>query len=305
MLGRASVHASECFEQGFIGADFDIREDLTFRLPDQWKDFNREFVPIVMATDPEKSKIGAGLSCGSLWTVCKGIAKGDLVLCPDGAGTYQVGRVIGDYYYVPEGNLPHRRKVEWLDAPIQRSLMSQAFKASSGSIGTVANVSQYAEEIEQLMRVSVDLRPRLTVVPEEDVEAFSEFMMEEHLESFLEKNWDQTLLGRDYMIYAEGGENIGRQYRTEAGIIDILAQSRDGKRLLVVELKRGRTSDVVVGQTLRYMGYVQEELTTEGQTVEGAIIALEEDRNLLRALTQTPAIKFYRYKIDFSLIPVD
>jgi len=89
MLGKASVHASECFEGGFIGADFDVRDDLTFRLPDLWKDFNREFVPIVMAADPEKTKIGAGLSCGSLWTVCKGIAKGDLVLSPDGAGTYR------------------------------------------------------------------------------------------------------------------------------------------------------------------------------------------------------------------------
>jgi len=182
--------------------------------------------------------------------------------------------------------------------------MSQPLKASTGSIGTVANVTQYADEIEQLMQVSVDLGHRRPVVQDEEAEALSEFMMEEHLESFLEKNWDQTLLGRDYMIYAEGGENIGRQYRTEAGIIDILAQSRDGKRLLVVELKRGKTSDVVVGQTLRYMGYVQEELTTEGQTVEGAIIALEDDKNLQRALTQTPAIKFYRYKIDFSLIPV-
>jgi RecB family endonuclease NucS len=42
--------------------------------------------------------------------------------------------------------------------------------------------------------------------------------------------------------------------------IDILAVSKDGTCLLVVELKRGRASDVVVGQALRYIGYVQDEL---------------------------------------------
>jgi len=41
---------------------------------------------------------------------------------------------------------------------------------------------------------------------------------------------------------------------TNAGTIDILAISNDRKKLLVVELKRGRVSDVVVGQLLRYMG---------------------------------------------------
>jgi RecB family endonuclease NucS len=45
----------------------------------------------------------------------------------------------------------------------------------------------------------------------------------------------------------------------------------------VVELKRGRASDVVVGQALRYMGFVKEQLAEDDQTVEGAIIALDDD----------------------------
>jgi restriction system protein len=78
--------------------------------------------------------------------------------------------------------------------------------------------------------------------------------------------------------------------------------SKDGKRLLVVELKKGRASDVVVGQTLRYMSYVQEELATEGQTVHGAIIALEDDARIRRALKMVPNIQFYRYQISFKLV---
>jgi restriction system protein len=71
---------------------------------------------------------------------------------------------------------------------------------------------------------------------------------------------------------------------------------------LVVELKRGRASDVVVGQVLRYMGYVQQELAEEGQTVKGVIIALEDDQRLRYALAVSPDIKFFRYKINFQLL---
>ena len=94
---------------------------------------------------------------------------------------------------------------------------------------------------------------------------------------------------------------MGQQYLTSVGTIDILAQSKDKTKLLVVELKRGRASDVVVGQTLRYMGYVQTELADGGQTVEGAIIALEDDKKLRMALVPVPAVTFYRYEVTFTL----
>ncbi len=90
--------------------------------------------------------------------------------------------------------------------------------------------------------------------------------MERHLEAFLVANWNQTILSQNFSIYEEEGEPIGQQYATDAGTIDILAISKDKKRLLVVELKRGRASDVVVGQVLRYMGYVKEEIAEDDQT---------------------------------------
>jgi restriction system protein len=89
--------------------------------------------------------------------------------------------------------------------------------------------------------------------------------------------WSHTELGTDYEIYEEDGEKA-QQYQTDTGPLDILAISKDKKRLLVVELKKGRASDVVVGQTLRYMGFVQEKLAEEGQSVFGLIIAHEDDK---------------------------
>lgn len=113
MLGRKSAHAEQCYQGGFIGGDWGLNFDLSNRLPDNWRDFNKEFIPIFLEKNPEKSKVTAGLACGMLHTICKGISIGDIVLCPNGNGAYYVGEVVEGYSYVPNDILPHRRKVKW------------------------------------------------------------------------------------------------------------------------------------------------------------------------------------------------
>ena len=159
-LGRKSVHAPECFAGGFVGTDFDILQDLSRQLPDELRDFNKEFIPAWLDLNPDKSKSSAAMSGGALWTVSKGAQKGDRVLCPDGAGTYRIGELLGEYYYAEGEILPHRRKVQWLDATIERAAMSEALQKSTSSIRTVSNISNYREEIEGLLGVnaSLDLR---------------------------------------------------------------------------------------------------------------------------------------------------
>lgn len=49
------------------------------------------------------------------------------------------------------------------------------------------------------------------------------------------------------------------------------------------------------------MGFVQETLAELGQTVTGAIVALEDDQRIRRALAMAPNIAFYRYEISFRL----
>ena len=301
MLGKASVYAPQCFESGFIGTDFDINLDLAGRLPDQWRAFNKEFIPVFLEANPDKTKIGAGLACGALWTVSKGVKQGDLILSPDGTGTYQVGRVVSDYYYAEGEILPHRRKVEWMGIGIARAAMSEQLRNSAGSVGTVSNLTPYAEEIDRLINIEeLDLSPAL-VASDPDVEDPLAFALEKHLEDFLVKNWAQTELSHDYSIFEEDGEIVGQQYATDAGPIDILAVSNDNSRILVIELKRGRASDVVVGQTLRYMGYLMDQVASEGQVVEGIIIALEDDQRLRWALQAVPNVRFFRYRLDFKL----
>lgn len=302
MLGRQSVHAAECLTGGFIGADFGIEQDLRDKLPDEWRQFNAAFIPVFLAGHPGKSKIAAGLACGALWTATKGIQAGDIVLCPDGTGRYHVGEVQGGYSYAPGQVLPHRRSVNWLPISIDRSAMSEALRNSTGSLLTVANITDYHQEIEQFLAALPGQTSPNIVATDPVVEDPVAFAMEKHLEDFLVKNWAQTELAQQFKIYEEDGELVGQQYGTDAGPIDILAISRDGQRLLVVELKRGRASDVVVGQILRYMGYVKEQIAEPNQTVEGAIIALDDDQRLRWALLAVPSISFYRYQVSFKLI---
>lgn len=154
MLGQSSCFAEECRKNSYIGADFEINEDLSIELPKiaDWKSFNKKYIPKYQKTHPDKSKVVAGLACGFLWTVCKGLQKGDIVLCPTGHSSYYVGTIDSDYYYIEGSSLPHRRKVIWMDKIIMRSSMSERLRNSAGSIGTCCDLTKYSEEIDQLIK---------------------------------------------------------------------------------------------------------------------------------------------------------
>jgi restriction system protein len=281
MLGQKSKYAQECIDGGFIGTDFNIAVDLTDKLPDDRRDFREICAPAYFEVNPDKSKVAAGLACGTIYTASKGILDGDIVLCPDGGGSYLVGEITGSYFYQADQILPHRRPVTWYPKRIARSEMSESLRNSTGSIGTLSNISKHQDEIETLLSGNA---PSPLGFTDPTIEDPSVFALEKHLEDFLVKNWQQTALAERYDIFEEDGDLVGQQYPTETGPIDILAVSKDKKELLVVELKKGRASDAVVGQIQRYMGFVLEDLAEEGQEVRGIIIALDDDPKLRYAL---------------------
>ena len=299
MLGKQSIHAAECFADNFIGADFGITQNLNDHLYEDGRTFNVKFIPIFLANNPDKTKIAAGLACSALWNVSKGIKNGDVVLCPDGNGVYHLGEVVGDYCYRADEILPHRRQVRWAQQTIPRENMSESLRNSTGSLGTISCITKYHEEIEKLMK-----RTSSSFSDDDTTENPTAFALEAHFEDFLIKNWAQTELGQDYDLFQDEEGQLGKQYPTDTGPMDILAVSKDRKTLLVIELKKGRSSDATVGQTLRYMGYVKEVLAEPDQETKGVIIALEDDLRIQRALQATPNISFYRYQISFKLVKV-
>ena len=141
--------------------------------------------------------------------------------------------------------------------------------------------------------------------PEDAVDAVQEFVLEQYLEEFLASNWDRIAFGRRLELWSPD-DRAPRQFdASPAGRVDFLCRDLDTDAIVVVELKRGTPSDAVVGQTLRYMGWIRREIARPDQRVEGIIVVGEPDEKLLLAASATPAIRIVRYRIDFSLEVVD
>jgi len=298
MPGGKSMHLEECLRRGFIGVDFNLNDDITKYIDHNWETFKKKFKPYYKSLNPEKSNVAIGLHTGSIHAVCVYLLKGDIILCPDGKGLYHIGEIASDYYFAKGETLPHRRKVNWQSETIRRSDMSKPLQASSGSGLTHCDLSDYVEEIEQL--IGGNKAPSI-VSNDKTIEDPTEFALEKHLEDFLVKNWKNTSLGKQYDIYELDGELVGQQFPSDTGPLDILAISKDRNTFLVVELKKGRVSDNVVGQIQRYMGYVKEDLAEPHQEVKGIIIGSEDDLKIRRALSVTTNIEFYKYKVNFKL----
>ncbi len=130
------------------------------------------------------------------------------------------------------------------------------------------------------------------------------FGMESHLEDFLIANWSKTTFGKKYELIEEEGDLVSQQYATPVGPIDILARFKDGKEYLVIELKKGRSSDAVVGQILRYIAWVRENLAKD-KIVKGVIVVLEVDKKLKYALKELKNITLYTYQVNFKLMKED
>ena len=61
MLGAGSANAPQCREEGFIGVDFDVDEDLTGQFPENWRDFNKVWAPKLLR--PGSSCLSQGTPC--------------------------------------------------------------------------------------------------------------------------------------------------------------------------------------------------------------------------------------------------
>lgn len=286
-------------EAGYLGVDFIGDYDIKPHLGGGAEAFRGAMNSVYLEMYPEKTRIAAGLAMGNLWAVCEGIKEGDLVLAPKPDRTYQYGVVVGGYEYHPGTHLPHRRRVDWKGS-FSRDDMSPALASAANSLTTVFQLTPHSAELATLTQLADQAQPIVQAISSQ-VEDQLAFQMEKQLEDFLVHNWASTSLGREYDIYEEEGELKGQQYITDTGPMDILAVSKDRTRLLVVELKRGRASDSVVGQIQRYMGYVQEALLEPGQTVEGVIIAQEDDLKIRRALSMARNIRFMKYRVEFHL----
>jgi len=129
--------------------------------------------------------------------------------------------------------------------------------------------------------------------------------VESLLEDMLMKNWEQIPEFRDLEILQEDGDPIGQQFDTkEIGRIDLLCKNKKTGDYVVIELKKGRESDKVVGQILRYIGWVKKhKADPENKGVYGIVITYEDDPKLkysLEPIKNLIQLKFYKISITIS-----
>lgn len=296
-MGRNNMYADIAYKNNFIGIGWgEIGKDLT----DFRELSNRTFIdkisPIVKKTYENKSVNARGQIVGQLFRFSNLMRIGDIVLVPHTQeGKVYVGRIDSEYFYLMETDqacpYQHRRKVAWIKT-VDLSGISQDLRNSLGSIMTVFSITNHWQEVEKLLSDRED---------EATIEDYEEFGLESHLEDFLVENWNKTKLGKKYSILKEGNEIIGQQYITPIGRIDLLARSKDDKEWLVIELKKGKSDDQVVGQVLRYVGWIQENEARKNQKVKGMIIAKEKSEKLLYAIKTLRNVSLMTYSVKFNL----
>jgi hypothetical protein len=164
--------------------------------------------------------------------------------------------------------------------------------------GHTANIKDYWQSGDQIIPEPVEEEEEVVEIRQEAGEV--EFALEKHLEDFLVRNWESTELGKKYELIEQDGDIVSQQYRTAVGSIDLLVKDKETKQYVIIELKKGQTSDDTVGQVARYMGWVQRNLAA-GQDVKGIIIARANDVRLQYALQMVRNVELFVYKVSFAL----
>lgn len=92
-------------------------------------------------------------------------------------------------------------------------------------------------------------------------------------------------------------KSIQQQFSMGPGVgrSDLICTDGNGD-LVVVELKRGMTSDETIGQVLRYVGWVQENLAAADQEVHGWIVAGDYDEQL-RLAAKAARVKLWLVRL--------
>ena len=128
----------------------------------------------------------------------------------------------------------------------------------------------------------------------------SQFLLESHLEEFIDQNWANINFGAKLVRY-NTEEASGRQFPTGPWSIDFLCIDDKTREFVVIELKRGKSSDSVVGQILRYISWVKENIARQDQQVRGIIITREVDDALRYAIKAIDVVSLLTYQVDFKL----
>jgi hypothetical protein len=127
-----------------------------------------------------------------------------------------------------------------------------------------------------------------------------EFAYEKDLQQFLAKNLGLIEPGLQLYEDEEDPNITGLEFPVEDRRIDILATDKSGD-YVVVELKVSKGHERVVGQLLRYMGWIKQNLANTNQKVRGVIIAREISEDLKLATSVVHDVRLLEYELRVTL----
>jgi hypothetical protein len=133
-----------------------------------------------------------------------------------------------------------------------------------------------------------------------EADGMREFAFERDLRNYLVKNLG--LIESGLRLYDDDEGITGVEFPVGGRFIDILAVDKEG-RFVVIELKVSRGYDRVVGQLLRYMGWVEQNMEAS-HPPRGIIVAKEITSDLKLASSRVPDIQLIEYEIAFKLRPI-
>lgn len=125
----------------------------------------------------------------------------------------------------------------------------------------------------------------------------SEFAYEHDLRDYLAKNLG--LVEPGLTLYCEDGLS-GIEFPVGGRYIDILAVDSEGG-LVVLELKVSKGYDRVIGQLLRYIGWIEQNLAEPKQRVRGMIVAKNITTDLILACSRVTDVKLLEYELSVSI----
>lgn len=132
---------------------------------------------------------------------------------------------------------------------------------------------------------------------EDDIQEQKEFAYERDLRNYLSKNLNDIEDG--LKLYEEEGIK-GIEFPVGGKFIDILAVDKQNN-FVVIELKVSRGYDRVVGQILRYMAWIEKNLSEVDQKVRGFIIARSISEDLSLAASKIPDVSLFEYDLKVNL----
>lgn len=270
------------------------------QLGDVSKMSRESLIEAVTLAYPDRPNATKSLFVNMLWSFYHEISLGDIIIARKGRKTLAaIGNVIKTGFFAPGRNPllaspgrshPNFLSVEWASQPRDKIFTNIVFPMHS-----VYEITE--EQYHSLVEGSII---EAVPSPNDSVEDQSAFVLEKYLEDFIVSNFETIFKGK-LKIYEDAEGLDGQQYATDIGPIDILAIEPTSNSFVVIELKKGRPSDQVVGQILRYMGWVKKNLCSNGQTVSGLVICRDPDPKLSYALAMTHNVSVQYYSVSFAL----